>query len=150
MSEKRGFDEMAEESRPYGELMEIKQECVELKRECYRLCLCVNRLASLLQLKEQKLDHLYWEMHYLAEIPRAKKDRNRIRRFVQTVESRMRDQGNDEFLFINDPIFFSDVGLRRKGNKSKRRHGYEEELLEIYSLADMWHNDQRGNGYGWY
>ncbi len=150
MEGKKGFDDMAEESKPYGELMEIKQVCVELKRECYRLRLCVNRLASSLRLKEQEIDHLYREMHYLAEIPRAKKDRNRIRRFVQTVESRMRDQGNDEFLLINDPIFFSDAGLRRKGSKSKRRHGYEEDFLEIYSLADIWHNDQRGNGYGWY
>lgn len=144
--EKKNFKAMGAQSIPYEELSDIKQKFAELKRAYQKLYVYTANLTYKIQLKDQKIDALYCRMYGLAEMPKRKKDRKKIRRTLQRIENRPWNKQND-FLSLTD---FLDVDMLPVRNvdrpRGERRGGIDpfghSRGRYNNSWMDVWHNGQ--------
>lgn len=118
MKEKKGsFEEMSAQSVPYERLSDIKRQIIEIERNYRRLCIYTINLICKSYLKDQEIDTLYCRMYELAEMPKKKKERKKIRRNLQMIENRSQNRQN-EFLPLTD---FFDIGMLSVRNISRPR-----------------------------
>lgn len=118
MSEKKDdFKEKAAQSALHKELSDTKRQIAEINRAYRRLCFYTINLIYKSQLKDQRIDDLYCRMYGLAEMPKRKKDREKIRRTLQMIEKRPRNRQND-FL---PPMDLLDTNMLPMINTSRPR-----------------------------
>lgn len=151
----KNFKAMGAQSTPYEELSDIKRQFAELKKAYQRLYIYTTNLTCKIQLKDQEIDDLYCRMYGLAEMPKRKKDRNKIRRILQMIENRPRNRPNNpysatDFLYsdILPIINFNRRIPERRSRIDSFDHGggrYND------SLTAIWHDDQdmRYDEYEW-
>ena len=91
------FKELGAKSAPYEELSDIRQRYAELKRGYRRICIYALDLFCQNRSKDQEIDALYLRMYGLAELPKRKKDRNKIYRALQMTKSRPQNRQDVAF-----------------------------------------------------
>lgn len=146
--QKRSFKEMGAQSGPYEELAEIRRQFTELKRVCRRLCVHTANLTYQIRSKDQEIDALYDKLYWIAEMPKKKKDRNKMHRAIQAVENRPQNRQNGAFqytglldVFDTDMLAMEGISGPREKHRVRRVPSNRGESRHNDSWAAVWNGD---------